>query len=95
MLVMVDAKILVTLQMHTFKMGTGAVSWKSKLQSIVALSITEAEYVAAVSADTEICWFRNLFTELGFNLSSSPLLLFIDNQSSLAVAKNPEHHGYP
>jgi hypothetical protein len=78
---------------YIVKMGTGAVSWSSKLQSIVALSTTEAEYVSAVSAGAEICWLRSLFTELGFNLSSSPSPLYIDNQSALAVAKNPEHHG--
>jgi hypothetical protein len=43
---------------YTVKMGTGAVSWSSKLQSIVALSTTEAEYVAACSAGTEIMWLR-------------------------------------
>ena len=78
---------------YVVKMGTGAVSWSSKLQPIVALSTTEAEYVAAVSAGAELLWFRNLFTEFGFNLSSTSSPLFIDNQSALAVAKNPEHHG--
>jgi hypothetical protein len=78
---------------YVVKMGTGAISWSSKLQSIVALSTTEAEYVAACSAGTEICWLRNLFTELGFDLSSISSPLFIDNQSAIAVARNPEHHG--
>ena len=78
---------------YVIKMGTGAISWSSKLQPVVALSTTEAEYIAAVSAGTEICWLRNLFKELGTDLSSSPTPLHIDNQSALAVAKNPEHHG--
>jgi hypothetical protein len=78
---------------YIVKMGTGAVSWSSKLQSIVALSTTEAEYVAACSAGTEIMWLRNLFTEIGLDLSSTSSPLLIDNQSALSVAKNPEHHG--
>ena len=78
---------------YVVKMGTGAISWSSKLQSVVALSTTEAEYISAVSAGAEISWLRKLFTELGLNLSSTSSPLCIDNQSALAVAKNPEHHG--
>ena len=73
-------------------MGNGAISWSSRLQGIVALSTTEAEYVAATSAGQEILWFRNLFNELGYKLGS-PSTLHIDNRSALSVAKNPEHHG--
>ena len=78
---------------YIVKMGTGAISWRSKLQTVVALSTTEAEYIAACSAGCEIMWLHKLFTELGYDLSSSPHPLHIDNQSALSVAKNPEHHG--
>ena len=72
--------------------GGGAVSWSSRLQSVVSLSTTEAEYIAAVEAGKEIIWMRNLLTEFGFSITSpSPLL--IDNNSAVTVAKNPEHHG--
>jgi hypothetical protein len=77
---------------YVVKMGTGAISWSSKLQGIVALSTTEAEFVAATSAGQEILWLRNLIHEFGYPLPT-PSTLFIDNQSALSVAKNPEHHG--
>lgn len=77
---------------YVVKMGTGAISWASRLQSFVTLSTTEAEYVAAVAAAQEILWLRNLFTELGYEFNS-PSVLYLDNQSALAVAKNPDHHG--
>jgi hypothetical protein len=73
-------------------MGTGAISWSSRLQTIVALSSTEAEYVATVSAGPEILWLRNLFSELGY-ISLSSSTLHIDSNYALSVAKNPEHHG--
>ena len=73
-------------------MGSGAISWQSRLQSLVALSTTEAEYVAATTAGQEILFLRNLLTVFGYDLSS-PSTLYIDNQSALQVAKNLEHHG--
>ena len=73
-------------------MGSGTVSWSSKLQSLVALSTTEAEYISAVEAGKEICWMCNLVEEMGFPMTT-PSVLRIDNQSAISVAKNPEHHG--
>jgi len=77
---------------YLVKMGSGAVSWCSKLQTVVALSTTEAEYMAAVQAGKEIKWMRNLLSEIGLT-SSTPSSLLIDNQSAISVAKNLEHHG--
>lgn len=79
---------------YALKMGTGAVSWSSKKQSIIALSSTEAEYVAASIAGQEVVWMRQLLQELHFNLDeASPLIMHMDNQSAIAVVNNPEHHG--
>ena len=77
---------------YLIKFGTGAVSWSSKLQPLVTLSTTEAEYVAAVEAGKEIIWMRQLLTEFGITVKG-PSILRIDNQSALSVSKNPEHHG--
>ena len=46
----------------------GAVGWYSKLQTIVALSTTEAEYMAAVEAGKEIAWMRNILSEFGYSV---------------------------
>jgi hypothetical protein len=77
---------------YVVKMGTGAVSWMSRLQSIVARSTTEAEFISAVSAGQEIVWMHSFLSELGYSFNA-PLLLLVDNQSAIQVARNPEHHG--
>jgi len=71
----------------------GAVGWYSKLQIIVALSTTEAEYMAAVEAGKEIAWMRNILSEFGYGVEQ-PSTLKMDNQSAITVSKNPEHHGH-
>ncbi len=76
---------------YVVKMGSGAVSWASRLQTIQTLSTTEAEYVSAVAAAQEALWLRNLMSELGFAVEKIPLCM--DNQSAIQVAKNPQHHG--
>jgi hypothetical protein len=77
---------------YVVKMGTGAISWMSRLQSIVALSTMEAEFISAVSAGQEIVWMRSFLGELGYSFDA-PSLLLVDNQLAIQVAHNPEHHG--
>jgi hypothetical protein len=74
-----------------FMLGGAAISWSSKKQTSVALSSTEAEYIAAAHATKEVVWLRRLLTELGLNLRP-PTVLHVDNQSAIAIARNPEFH---
>ncbi|XP_062100092.1 protein FAR1-RELATED SEQUENCE 11-like [Humulus lupulus] len=68
----------------------GCVSWKANLQKVVALSSTEAEYMAAIEAIKEAIWLKGLTKELGFN--SQNITVHCDNQSALHLMKNPMFH---
>ncbi|KAJ2921950.1 hypothetical protein H1R20_g15144, partial [Candolleomyces eurysporus] len=72
--------------------GGGAIGWSSKLQLIVVLTSTEAEYIAATKAAKEILWMHNILHEFGF-LQHGASHFHIDNQSAISVSKNPEHFG--
>ena len=50
---------------YVFTVGGIAVSWISKLQQVVALSTTEAEYVAAIEASKEMILLHRFIKELG------------------------------
>ncbi len=69
-----------------------AISHSSKLQSIVALSTFEAEYVAMCEVGKEAVWLRYLLAELGFQKRSIPVTLYAENQGSIALSNNPEFH---
>ena len=76
-----------------FTLTGGPVSWSSKQQTIVGLSTTEVEYVAAAEACKEIIWLHRLLHELG-NGPTDPTNLFIDNRGTLLLAKNPVNHSH-
>jgi len=59
-------------------MGGGAICWRSKLQTIVMLLSTEAEYVGATPAVQEVVWLRDLLCKLGIT-DTSLLILNMDN----------------
>ena len=50
---------------YVYTLGGTAVSWNSTLQKIVALSTTEAEYVAVSESAKEIVWLQSFLKELG------------------------------
>src|SRR5579871_5854511 len=52
---------------YLFTYRSRATSWKGKQQTTVALSTTEAEYMAAIQATKEAIWLQGLLTELGRN----------------------------
>ena len=74
-----------------FLASGGAITWKSKKQTTIALSSKEAEYVALSEAAREACWLRNLYYELGYT-QESQIILKGDNDGSIAMAKNQQFH---
>jgi hypothetical protein len=74
-----------------FTYGGGPVSWASKKQQCVALSSTEAEYIAASQATQEAVWLRGLLDSLSVE-PVGPTRLFEDNQGCIAMTRNPVGH---
>ncbi|GJS34883.1 retrovirus-related pol polyprotein from transposon TNT 1-94 [Tanacetum coccineum] len=75
---------------YVFTLSGGTISWVSKLQSVVAMSTTEAEYVAVSQARKEAVWLKMLLEELGYK--QEKITLFCDNQIALYLARNPAFH---
>ena len=77
-----------------FVLANAAITWKSQKQPTIALSSTEAEYMA------EAIWLKRLYHEM-CNLipgstptESTPTaqLIRMDSQSAMKLAKTPVHH---
>lgn len=75
---------------YVFKFAGGSISWRSCKQKTVALSSTEAEYMAISEATKEAIYLRNLINDLIGKLDC--VILFNDNQSARKLAYNPILH---
>ncbi|CAN0846213.1 Retrovirus-related Pol polyprotein from transposon TNT 1-94 [Linum grandiflorum] len=65
----VDSRKSTSGYMMTF--AGAAVSWQSRLQKCVALSTTEAEYIAVTEACKEVLWLKKFLQELGIKQERS------------------------
>ncbi|WVZ93933.1 hypothetical protein U9M48_039882 [Paspalum notatum var. saurae] len=68
-------------------LGTSLVSWSSRKQASVALSTTEAEYVAAASCCSQLLWMKATLSDFGLRFGRIHLL--VNSTSAISVAKNP------
>jgi hypothetical protein len=71
-----------------FSLSFATMSWVSGKQKFVALSTTEAEYIAACDAFTEAVWLYKLV----YGLSNHVLnltMIYCDDQSYVKLSKNP------
>src|SRR6266542_3984518 len=75
---------------YIFAIGGCAVSWKASLQATVALSTTEAEYIAISKACKEASWLRGLYTELCGVTSCTTV--FCDSQNAICLTKDQMFH---
>ncbi|GJV72537.1 retrotransposon protein, putative, ty1-copia subclass [Tanacetum coccineum] len=75
---------------YVFTVHGCVVSWKATLQHVVALSTTEAEYMALTEAVKESIWLKGLLIELGVNLRS--VVVNCDNQSAIHLSRNAMFH---
>ena len=75
---------------YAFTLGSGAVSWSSKRQSLVTTSTCEAEYVASCHATKEAMWLRRLLETLGHKQSTTTM--HSDNAGSITLTKDATYH---
>ncbi|GJU17410.1 retrovirus-related pol polyprotein from transposon TNT 1-94 [Tanacetum coccineum] len=66
------------------------VSWSSKRQKSIAISSTEAEYIAMSGCCAQILWMRSQLTDYGLGFNKIPM--YCDNKSVVALCCNNVQH---
>ena len=75
---------------YEFTLSEGPIYRRSTLQSLVAMSTTEVEYMAVAEATKEALWLKGLVKELGLNQGG--VQLHCDSQSAIYLAKHQIYH---
>lgn len=77
-----------------FNIAGGAVSWKSKKQTILAQSTMESEMIALAGASEEAAWLRNLLSEIPLWEKPIPaILIHCDSTAAIAKVQNRFFNG--
>ncbi|GJW62993.1 putative reverse transcriptase, RNA-dependent DNA polymerase [Tanacetum coccineum] len=71
-------------------LGRRLISPQRKKHTIVANSTTKLEYVAAANCCRQVLWIQNQLLDYGYNFMNTKI--FIDNESTICIVKNPVFH---
>ena len=66
------------------------ISWKANQQSLVALSTTEAEYMALAEGVKEAIWLKGMVNELG--IAQPCVTIHCDSQSVIHLGNHQIYH---
>jgi len=69
----------------------GPVSWETKRQDTVALSMVEAEFMALSRATTQALWISKYLKEVGLPVTK-PVLIYADNNGAISLSLNDKNH---
>ena len=72
-------------------LGGNLVTWRSKKQSLISKSSTEAKFRAMSKGIDEVMWIRNLLDELKISYIK-PIDICCDNKSAICIAHDPVYH---
>ena len=80
-----------SLPLDTSSLLVGGISWCSKNQDCIALSIMEAEYVACCLAAQEAIWPRSFLQDLDLTPRvDDPVKMWCDNTTAIQYAKESQ-----
>ena len=73
-----------------FYFGNNLVSWMSKKQNLVSLSMAEVEYITKGSCCTQLLWMKKLLHD--YRTSRDTMCMFCDNTNAINLSKNSVQH---
>lgn len=78
---------------YIFIQAGGPTAWSAQYQQIVALSTTEAKYMAVSHATKQILWMYSEMEEVGYT-QEKPGILYNNNSGAIALTKNTKHNSH-
>ncbi|GJU61599.1 hypothetical protein Tco_1243434 [Tanacetum coccineum] len=73
-------------------LGDKLVSWSSKKQDCIAMSIAEAEYVSLSACCAQVTWMRTQLLDYGYKYNRIPK--YCDSKSAIAISCNAIQHSH-
>ena len=77
---------------HIFYFGESLITWCSNKQDTVTLSSCEVEFMAGTEAAKQAIWLQELLSEI-MEQPVEKAVIRVDNQSAIALTRNPVFHG--